>query len=56
MDLHNFMLEKYYGAAAVDAGRVADEWLAMAEKLRPMVVDVSDRLRRLHAEGKSSAV
>ena len=53
MDLHNFMLEKYYGAAAVDAGRVADEWLAMSGKLRPMVVDVSDRLRRLHAEGKA---
>ena len=53
MDLHNFMLEKYYAAAAVDADRVTDGWLAMAEQLRPMVVDVSDRLRRLHAEGRA---
>ena len=52
MDLHNFMLENYYGAETVDPGRVADEWLGMAAKLRPMIDDISGRLRRLHAEGR----
>ena len=53
LDLHNFMLENYYGVAAVDADAVADEWLAMAGKLRPMVADISGHLRRLHAQGKA---
>ena len=53
LDLHNFMLENYYGASAVDADRTAGEWLAMAEKLKPMVADVSGRLRQLRARGKA---
>ncbi len=53
LDLHNFMLANYYGAAAVDADRVADEWLAMAERFRPLVADVSARLRGLTERGKS---
>ena len=52
MDLHNFMLEKYYGAETVDPERVADEWLGMAAGLRPMIDDIAGRLRRSHAEGR----
>ena len=52
MDLHNFMLERYYGAETVDPDRVADEWLGMAGELRPMIDDISARLGRLHAEGR----
>ena len=51
MDLHNFMLEKYYGAETLDPERVADEWLGMAAGLRPMIDDIAARLRRLHACG-----
>ncbi len=53
LDLHNFMLERYYGAKPVDSGRVTDEWLAMAERLRPMIADVSARLRGLQDQGKA---
>ncbi len=53
MDLHNFMLEKYYGAETVDPERVADEWLGMVAGLRPMIDDIAARLRRLHGQGKS---
>ena len=52
MDLHNFMLENYYGAETIDPERVAEEWLGMAAKLRPMIDDISRRLGRLHAEGR----
>ena len=52
MDLHNFMLENYYGAETIDPERVADEWLGMAAKLWPMIDDISGRLGHLHAEGR----
>ena len=53
LDLHNFMLEKYYGADPVDADRVAEEWLALAEDLRPLLADVAGRLQKLNAEGRA---
>ena len=53
MDLHNFMLERYYGADALDPQAVADEWLGMAPRLRPMMDDISLRLSRLHDDGKA---
>ena len=53
LDLHNFMLEKYYGAEPVDADRIAEEWLAMAGELRPLAADVSARLEKLNAGGKA---
>ena len=51
MSLHNFMLDRYYGAEPLDPERIADQWLGMAEGLRPMVDDIGARLRRLHADG-----
>ena len=53
LDLHNFMLEKYYGAEPVNPERVADEWLAMADELRPLVADVAARLETLNTEGRA---
>ncbi len=53
MDLHNFMLKNYYGAQTLDPQAVADEWLGMAAPLRPLIDDISRRLRRLHAGGKA---
>jgi adenylosuccinate synthase len=40
LDLHNFVLERYLGAAPVEAARVADEALALGERIAPMVADV----------------
>lgn len=53
LDLHNFMLEKYYGAEAADPDRVAGEWLALAEDLRPLVADIAVRLEKLHARRRA---
>ena len=53
MELHNFLLRNYYGAEPLDPQQVADEWLGMAAALRPMMDDISGRLRRLHAAGKA---
>ncbi|HMM50420.1 MAG TPA: adenylosuccinate synthase [Burkholderiaceae bacterium] len=40
LDLHNFTLKHYLGAEPVDGARVADEALALAERIAPMVADV----------------
>ena len=53
LDLHNFLLQSYYRADPVDPEKVADEWLGMAEDLRPLIADVSGRLGRLHSGGGS---
>jgi adenylosuccinate synthase len=49
MELHNFMLERYYSAAPVSVEATRDEWLGMASRIRPMVTDTVaylDELRR----------
>ncbi|NND37657.1 MAG: adenylosuccinate synthase, partial [Gammaproteobacteria bacterium] len=49
MDLHNFMLKQYYGAEPVDIEATRDEWMSMAERIKPMVIDTAgylDELRR----------
>ena len=51
LELHNFMLEKYLGAAPLDPARVADEMLALAERLAPMVADVPALLAQAMARG-----
>jgi adenylosuccinate synthase len=40
MELHNFMLERYHGAAPVDLAATRDQWLSLAARIRPLVVDV----------------
>jgi len=49
MELHNFMLERYYSVAPVDVEATRDEWLAMGARIRPLVIDTVaflDGLRR----------
>ncbi|MDH5254841.1 MAG: adenylosuccinate synthase, partial [Gammaproteobacteria bacterium] len=49
MELHNFMLERYFSVAPVSVEATRDEWLAHAVRIRPMVVDTVaylDELRR----------
>jgi adenylosuccinate synthase len=52
LDLHNFTLTKYLGAAAVDAEQVIDEALALGERVRPMVADVPALLAQAMARGE----
>ena len=52
MKLHNFVLEKFLGAEPLDPEKVIADTLAYAERLRPMVCDVSASLQKDMAEGK----
>src|SRR5258706_801453 len=47
------MLRNYYKAETVDFQQTLDETLALAERLRPMVGDVSREVNALIREGKS---
>jgi len=49
MEMHNFMLERYYAAPPVSVEATRDEWLRLAVRIRPMVIDTVaylDDLRR----------
>jgi adenylosuccinate synthase len=52
LDFHNFMLKNYYKAATVDFQATLDEALSLAEKIRPMVGDVSSELNAMIKQGK----
>ncbi len=51
LDYHNFVLTQYLGAAPVEARKVADDLLPLADRLRPMVADVPGELQALQATG-----
>ena len=53
LDLHNFLLVNYYRTEGVDARRELDNLLALGERVKPLVVDVTEVLRDLHASGQS---
>jgi len=53
MEYHNFMLKNYFKAEEVSYEKVLEESLIMAEKLRPMVVDVPNMLHKLRQAGKN---
>lgn len=48
---HNFVLQQYYQQDPVDFQQTLDELLAQAERIRPMVSDVTERLRQHLARG-----
>ena len=52
MELHNFVLTKYLGAQALDVNEVIDGTLAYADRIRPLITDVSYTINKLMAEGK----
>jgi adenylosuccinate synthase len=63
LDYHNFVLRDYFKAPTVDFQRTLDEALQFAERLRPMVADVSAEVnalvragRRLLFEGAQAAL
>jgi len=51
LDLHNFTLKHYLGAEPVDAGKIADDALVLAERLKPLVADVPALLAQAMARG-----
>jgi adenylosuccinate synthase len=51
LDYHNFALKHYFQADTIDFQEVLDQSLAQAERLRPLVTDVSGRLHELRAQG-----
>jgi adenylosuccinate synthase len=53
LDLHNFLLERYYSAPRVDAAQELDELLRLGERVKPLVVDVTEVLRGLQDDGRS---
>jgi adenylosuccinate synthase len=52
LDFHNFVLERYFGAAPVPAQKVIDETLVLAGRLKPLITDVSHRLNGEMARGR----
>jgi len=44
LDFHNFVLQHYFRVEPVDFQRVLEDSLAMAERVRPLVADIAQRL------------
>ena len=53
LDYHNFVLKNYFKAETIDFQKTLDDTLALAERLKPMVADVSGEVNALIREGKS---
>jgi adenylosuccinate synthase len=51
LDFHNFVLTRYFNQPAVDFQKTLEEQLAFAERMRPLIVDVTAVLARLRAQG-----
>jgi adenylosuccinate synthase len=52
LDYHNFVLRHYFKTDAVDFQQTLEESLALAERLRPLVADVSAEVNALIRSGK----
>ena len=52
LDLHNFLLERYYNAPGVDAAEEYDHLSMLAERVKPLVDDVTELLRGLQSKGQ----
>jgi adenylosuccinate synthase len=53
LEYHNFTLKNYFKVDTVDFQQVLDYGLEVAERLRPMVADVTGMLHRLRADGSN---
>jgi adenylosuccinate synthase len=53
LDLHNFLLANYYRTERVEPRRELDNLLELGERVKPLVVDVTEALRDLAARGGS---
>ncbi len=52
LDYHNFVLRNYFKAATIDFQKTLDDTLVLAERLKPMVADVSGEVNALIRAGK----
>jgi adenylosuccinate synthase len=52
LDYHNFVLRNYFKAPTIDFQQTLDEALQLAERLKPMVADVSGEVNALIRAGK----
>ncbi|MDA7686918.1 adenylosuccinate synthase [bacterium] len=53
LDYHNFVLTNYYKVEAVDVEKTFDDVMLMAEKMLPMMTDVTEALHGYREAGKS---
>ena len=53
LDYHNFVLRNYFQAATIDFQKTLDDTLALADKLKPMVADVSAEVNSLIRQGRN---
>jgi adenylosuccinate synthase len=53
LDYHNFTLKNYFKVDTIDFQQVLDYGLEVAERIRPMVADVTGMLHKMRAEGKA---
>ncbi|MGI9257802.1 MAG: adenylosuccinate synthase [Gammaproteobacteria bacterium] len=53
LELHNFLLQQFYDADPVDASEEFDKLLELAERIKPLVADVTELLRDMQAEKRS---
>jgi adenylosuccinate synthase len=51
LDFHNFVLQRYFGQPGFDFQRTLDEQLQYADRLRPLLTDVTAALVRLKRQG-----
>jgi adenylosuccinate synthase len=52
LDYHNFVLRNYFHVDTIDFQKTLDDTLALAQRLKPMVADVSGEVNALIAAGK----
>ncbi len=53
LDYHNFALTEYYGCEALDFDKVLSDTLALAEQIKPLILDVTDYLHNARERGES---
>jgi len=52
-EFHNFMLTEYYHVAAVDYEQMLQDALELAEQIRPMLIDVAEKLQTYQRAGSN---
>jgi adenylosuccinate synthase len=53
LDYHNFVLQRYFQATPVDFQQVLESNLALGERLKPLVADVTGILEQLSVDGRN---
>ncbi|MEN9704731.1 MAG: hypothetical protein RLZZ393_610 [Pseudomonadota bacterium] len=51
LDFHNFVLQHYFKLPAIDFQQTLDALLAQGERIKPLVIDVTQELAALRAQG-----